>query len=551
MNSLVVGLIGLVLLLLGYRFYGKIIERLWGIDSKRKTPAVENPDGVDYVPARHWSILFGHHFSSIAGAGPILGPVIACCLWGWLPAVLWIVLGTIFIGGVHDLSSLVASLRHKGRSIADVAQDVMSYRAKMLLASFLWLTLILVVAVFAAVGGKTLAVKPQIVIPTFGLILVALLIGFSIYKLKINQVLATIIGIGLLFGLILLGYHYPITMPGEAARNWTIILLIYAAIASVIPVNILLQPRDYLAAFVLFFGLLFGFLGLLIIHPTIHTPAFIKWQATEGTLWPMMCVIIACGAISGFHSLVASGTTSKQLANEKDAKKIGYGSMVAEGILALLAILAVSAGLYWKGGSAPEGLCPGGKGSLVYPVLMKKKGWIVTFGEGYGQLVKPIFGTLGTLVAITMVKTFVMTTLDTATRINRYILEELFSEGLGLRLFKNRYLSTAIVISLAAFLALGNWKAIWPVFGAANQLVAALALIIVTVYLSSLKKAIKYTLPPALFMLATTIGALIYQLIHFIPQKKYLLSSVSIVLLILAFFVILEAVKVFRHRKQS
>ncbi len=537
MNSLVVGLIGLVLLLLGYRFYGKIIERLWGIDPERKTPAIENPDGVDYVPARHWSILFGHHFSSIAGAGPILGPVIACCIWGWFPAVIWIVLGSIFLGGVHDFSALVASLRHKGRSIADVAQDVMGYRAKMLLASFLWLTLILVVAVFAAVGGKTLAVKPQIVIPTFGLILVALLIGFSIYKLRINQVLATIIGLGLLFGLILLGYYYPITMPGEAARNWTIILLIYAAIASVIPVNILLQPRDYLAAFVLLFGLFFGFLGLFITHPTIHTPAFISWQSTQGTLWPMMCVIIACGAISGFHSLVASGTTSKQLANEKDAKRIGYGSMVAEGILALLAILAVSAGLYWKG-----------EGGLVYPVLMKEKGWIVTFGEGYGQLVKPVFGALGVLVAITMVKTFVMTTLDTATRINRYILEELFSEGLGLRLFKNRYLSTAVVIILAASLALGNWKAIWPVFGAANQLVAALALIVVTVYLLALKKPIKYTLPPALFMLVTTIGALIYQLIHFIPEEKYLLAVVSVALLILAFFVILEALRIFIKR---
>lgn len=543
MNSLVIGTVSIVLFLLGYRFYGSRIKRLWAVDPARPTPAVEKYDGCDYVPAKHWTILFGHHFASIAGAGPIIGPVIAVAIWGWGPALAWIVLGSILLGGVHDFSSLMVSLRRQGKSIAEVAHSVVSYRAKMIFATFLWFSLVLVVAVFAAVGGKTLAVKPEIVIPTFGLILVAILVGLMIYKWKIHQAIATLVGLALFFGLIVLGYYYPIDIGANAARNWAMILLVYAFIASVMPVNILLQPRDYLAAFVLFFGLFFGYLGLIITRPVMHAPLFIGWRGSEGSLWPMLCVVVACGAISGFHSMVSSGTTSKQLASEGDAKRISYGGMIMEGGLATLALIAVGAGLYFSKGEGPA--------HLAYLSLVKEKGWIVAFGEGYGQLVGPIFGAFGTLVAIMMVKTFVLTTLDSATRINRYIGEELFGEGLRLKAFKNRYLSTGIIIILAGYLAFGNWRAIWPIFGASNQLVAALALLVVTIYLLATKRPTKFTLIPGIFMFATAITALVYKTIQFIPQKMYLLGTISIFLTILAVFMLFEGVKAARRLKKA
>jgi carbon starvation protein len=540
MNSLVIGAISLFILFLGYSFYGKLAEKLWGADPRRKTPAVEKKDGVDYVPAKNWLILFGHHFASIAGAGPIIGPVIACAVWGWMPAVIWIVLGSIFLGGIHDLSALFISLRHHGKSIGNVAETVINYRTKIIFSIFLWLSLILVVAVFVAVGAKTLEAQPMIVIPTFGLIFVAILVGFMIYHWNLNHILSTIAGIALLSGLIILGYHFPFSLPG-GARSWTWILLLYALIASVIPVNILLQPRDYLATFVLFFGLLAGYLGLLITHPVIHTPAYISWKGTQGPLWPMLCVIIACGAISGFHSLIASGTTAKQLSNERDARKIGYGAMIMEGVLAILTVLVVSSGLYWIKGTGPS--------HLIYPEIMRKEGWIVVFGRGYGELTKPLFAGFGMLIGIMMLKTFVLTTLDSATRIARYITEELFEEGMKIKFLKNRLFSSSIIILFSGWLALGNWKAIWPVFGAANQLVAALCLLIISVYLLSRGKQAAYTLWPGLFMLATTILALIYEAVIFFQSQKLLLGTIATILLLLSGFVVAETVRIIGRRE--
>ncbi len=576
MNSLVVMIFGVTCLGAGYFFYGRIIEKVWAVDPDRKTPAHEFTDGVDYVPARHWTVLFGHHFASIAGAGPIIGPVIAAAMWGWLPALLWIIIGSIFVGAVHDFSALILSLRHQGRSIGDVAESVIGYRTKMLLCSFLWLTLVLVIAVFAAVAGNTLASKPQVVIPTFGLIPVAYLVGLMLYRWKLNQIAATLIGVSCLFALIYWGYHVPVDIKqlgqlsqsvlintagqnvgawiivrlvycynilGQAAGVWTIVLLIYAYIASVMPVNILLQPRDYIATFVLYFGLLFGFLGLLITRPLMNAPAFISYQAKGGPLWPMMFVIVACGAVSGFHSLIAAGTTSKQLALKKDARKIGYGAMILEGVLALLAMICVTAGLYWV---KTEGVGD----NLVYPLLMKKNNWILAFGEGYGQITKPLFGVFGTLIAITTLKTFVMTTLDSATRIGRYVTEELL-DGLVRqkdteRKPANRYLATVFIIVPAMFLALGAWKNIWPVFGAANQLVAALALLVATVWLKRKGKKYWYTAVPTILMFITTIAALLYKIKEFWPARK-MLALVGVILLGLAFLVIKDAIAAMRR----
>jgi len=546
MNSLIVAGIGVLCLGVGYFIYGRVMERLWSVDPSNKTPAATQPDGVDYIAARHWSILFGHHFASIAGAGPIIGPVIAAAIWGWLPAVIWIVIGSIFIGAVHDFSALILSLRHQGRSIGNVAESIIGKRAKLLFCSFLWLTLVLVIAVFAALAAKTLASKPEVVIPTFGLIPVAILVGLMFYRWRINQILATIIGVGLLFCLIYIGYKFPLDIKqlGPPAYIWTVILLIYAYFASVLPVNILLQPRDYLSTFALYFGLVFGFVGLGITRPDITTPVFVNSQGSEGAIWPMMFVIVACGAVSGFHSLIASGTTSKQLGSEKDARKIGYGAMILEGILALLAIICVTAGLYWnKTKGVPD--------NLIYPLLVKQKNFILAFGEGYGQITKPIFGGLGVLIAIIVLKTFIMTTLDSATRIGRYVTEELFRSPSGKNPLGNRYVSTSIIIIPALLLALGAWKCIWPIFGAANQLVAALALLVATVWLWRKGKNYLITGLPALFMFLTTAAALVYKINQFWHAKKILLSGVGVVLLCLAVFMIVEVWRVVKEKGDS
>jgi carbon starvation protein len=538
MNAIFLAIIALFVFLCGYVIYGRLMCRLFDVDPERRTPAHSLRDGRDYVPAKHWLILFGHHFASIAGAGPILGPVIAVIIWGWGPAVLWIFLGSIFLGGVHDFSSLMISIREKGKSIATVAETTLGRRAKIIFSIFLWLTLVLVIAVFAASAANTMSSTPQVVIPTFGLIIVALVVGLLTYRFNLNLFISTAVGIVLLFGLILLGFHVPVS---ASFHFWLFCLLAYAFIASVLPVNVLLQPRDYVASFVLFFGLLFGYLGLFIVHPQIKAPLYVQWHGSQGGLWPMMFVVIACGAISGFHSLVASGTTAKQLANERDARKIGYGAMLAEGLLAILAVLAVSAGLHWRGG--PTG--------LVYPELMRGGNWIGTFGTGYGEIVKPLFGALGMLIGITMLKTFIMTTLDSATRITRYIGEELFGETFGIRLFRNCYFNTFIIIAFALWLALGSWQLIWPVFGAANQLVAALALFVVTAWLLSRNKPTKYSIYPAFFMLLTTVGALLYQFFQFLGHGKFGLATVAFVLLLLAVFMLVEIIRVVHNRRKS
>ena len=532
MNSLIIALGAIVLFWLGYHFYSRAFARIWDIDPSRQTPAHTHYDGVDYVPAKHWTILFGHHFASIAGAAPVIGPIIALSIWGWAPALLWIILGTIFLGGIHDFSALMVSPRSDGTSIANVARDVISRRAKIVFSIFIWLTLILVIAVFVHLCAKTFVVEKRIVVPTLGLIPLAMLIGFMLYDLKFNQISTTILGLAILAGLIILGNFFPLelvkltfkiqnfTLAVGPLQIWSILLLIYAFFASITPVQILLQPRDYLCAFLLFAGVILGIGGVIFSHPVMRLPAFVGWKSAQGNLWPMLFVTIACGAISGFHSLIASGTTSKQLASERDARKIGYGAMVMEGVVALLALLVVA-------GTMTD------IGALKH-ILTKGGGPVAAFGQGFAEVTKPFLGGFGGLVAITILNAFILTTLDTATRIGRYLTQEL----LGI---KNRYISTILVVIFGGALGLsGKWSKIWPMFGTANQLVAALALIVVTSWLLSHGKTIKFTLWPALIMLATTVGALIYQIIHFIKVKDFFLFFVALVLLGLAFYMLLE-----------
>ncbi len=525
MSSLVILFLGILVFYLGYRFYARSIAGLFTIDPNRSTPAVSRFDGVDYVPAKNWLVLFGHHFSSIAGAGPIIGPVIGCVYWGWLPSLLWVVLGTVFIGGVHDFVALMISVMEQGNSIADVAKHSISKKAKVIFSVFVWLALILVIAVFAFLCAKTFVTETKIILPSLGLIPVAMLVGFMVYVKKYSLFISTVAGLGLLACLLFLGERFPIDIGGNAVVIWVIVLLIYAFLASVTPVNILLQPRDYLCAFLLIFGAAAGLLGVLISRPAVLQPAFVSWQTKEGMLWPMMCVTIACGAISGFHSLIASGTTSKQLANERHAKRIGYGAMVAEGIVALLAILAVVSGI--------------NKSGVEVCSLLSAEGPICVFGAGYAGLSKAVLGPHGMFIAMMILNAFILTTLDTATRVCRYITEELMG-------ISNRFLSTFIVITLAGVLAIsGAWNKIWPVFGASNQLVAALALFVASCWLLARKKPTLYTLIPAIFMFVTTIAALVIQFLKYIKEDNYILSLIAMVLMVLAFIMLYEVRRAF------
>ena len=547
MSSLFVAGIALFLLLLGYIFYSRKVKQWVGIDDNQVTPAVEINDGVDYVPAKHWTILFGHHFASIAGAAPIIGPVIACLYWGWIPAIIWVVAGGILFGAVHDFVALVMSLQHKGKSIATVTESVMGRTSKVLFSIFAFLALILIVAVFAAVAGKTLATTPAVVIPTFGLVVVALIVGMMMYRMQINVLLCSVIGVTLLFGLIVAGYYLPIELPvANPVAWWTVILLIYGMVASVTPVTLLLQPRDHLAGAILYIGLFFGFLGLIITRPAMKAPGFVAFSTEKGWIWPMLFVTIACGAISGFHSLVSGGTTSKQLPRMRDARVVGYGAMIMESALAVLAIIAVTAGLHWK--TAP----PGSEG-LIYQGLCEGGNWIKAFGAGYGQLTKVFFGELGALVGITMLKTFIMTTLDSATRITRYMATELFGETFGISFMKNKYVAVIVIGVLSGALALGNWKAIWPVFGAANQLIASLVLIVATVYLISRKHKFLFTAIPAVIMLLTTIAALVYNTYVFVAAEKpsIMLAAINVTLIILAAFLAYTAFVAISRTKET
>ncbi|MBW2459043.1 MAG: carbon starvation protein A, partial [Deltaproteobacteria bacterium] len=484
--------------------------------------------------------------------------------------------GSILVGAVHDYTALVLSAQHQGESVPAITESALGKSARIIFSLFVFLTLILIVAVFAAVAGKTLAVTPEVVLPTFGLIVVAVIVGFLIYRVRLNMFLCSAIGLALLFALIIAGFKFPISLPIEAAtpaeaqaiaaKWWTVILLVYGLVASVTPVTILLQPRDHLAAGVLFFGMVIGFGGVLVSRPAIHAPAVVQFDSSKGWLWPMLFVTVACGAVSGFHSLVASGTSSKQLPTMKDARPVGYGAMIMESGLSILAVLAVTAGLFWK---AP----PAGMSGPVYQEVFSSGGWIKAFGVGYGNLTGELLSALrldglvtmlgvekagtgaalGMLLGITMLKTFVMTTLDSATRITRYITGELFGDTLGIRLLKNKYVATLLVGVLAGALALGNWKAIWPVFGSSNQLIASLVLIVASVYLLQRGRRFWFVAIPGALMLVTTMAALVYQSYTFLTadEPEILLAVVAIVLMALGLVVLFQGIAALRRARDG
>ena len=547
----------LFLYFIGYRFYaGRLDSELIHPDAKRVTPALEQNDGVDYVPSKPL-VLFGHNFASIAGAGPVIGPIIAMHHFGWAITLVWILLGNVFIGAVHDYLTLMVSVRNRGSSIADIAESTMGYRAKAVFAIFLVLAMLLVIAVFGVVAAKTLIAQPEMVFPTFAIIPVSVILGWCIYKKNFNLKMASLIAVLAVILNIYIGFQIPLSLPEEGVMGfsplifWFIVLMIYAGIASILPVQILLQPRDYLSTYILFGSMALAILGLLWIGPELNTPA---WRGAmsegQGPVWPMLFVLVACGAVSGFHSLVAGGTTSKQLANEMQGKIISYGGMLTEGVVAVVTVLLVGGGLYWV---APQG---GGidMTQLGFRETLQSGGWILAFGNGFGNIVHQMLPflsfTFASMIAVLALNTFVLTTLDTAVRITRFLVQE--SLGDKVFVFKNKYVVTVTVV-FAAYLigATDGWQKIWPIFGATNQLIAAVALFVVATWLMAVKKPTQYVLYPAIFMVVTTIGALAWQAYRFFtaPQPNLFLGSTAVVLIGLAVFVGNEGRQALRGRR--
>jgi len=530
MNSSFLIIASLIAFILAYRFYARKITKVIGIDNSKPTPAHTMEDGVDYCPAR-MPVLLGHHFSSIAGAAPIIGPIVAAA-YGWGPVFVWIIIGSIFLGAVHDLSSIIVSIRHSGRSIGEVIEKYLGRSGKILFLIFCISTLILVIAVFMAVVAKTFVAAPATATSSFLYILLALLFSLCINKLKFSFKWTTIVFVPILFFCIWLGVLFPFTIPREgflipginlslSPNNfWVCILLVYIFVASVTPVWILLQPRDFLSSFLLYALIGAGIFGIIFVHPTIQTPIFTEFNVGKiGTLFPMLFVTVACGAISGFHSIVASGTTAKQLNQEKDAVPVGYGAMLIEGMLAIIALItAVKL-------SKPE-----------YLQMLKAKGPIEVFAQGIGSCLSVfhIPFKFGHIFATLAVSAFALTTLDTGTRLCRFCLQELFTSKKKCPITKkkksiDRYSATLICVILGGALALsGEWKTIWPIFGSANQLLAAVALLAVSMWLYHTGRNIWYTVVPMIFMFTVTLSALVVSFYENINDARIIYKQIKI-----------------------
>jgi len=526
--------------ILAYRIYGRFLAKRYELNNSRATPSHSDYDGIDRVPA-HKAVLLGHHFSSIAGAAPIVGPIIAGIAFGWLPVLLWVIFGSIFIGGVHDFSSLVASIRHSGRSVAEIAREYMSGLAYKLFLVFIWLALIYVLTVFADLTATTFVADGGVATSSVLFIGLAIVFGLSINRFKIPLLWASLVFVPLVFAAVWTGQKIPISadivpaiIAGDPKKTWSIVLILYCFLASTTPVWILLQPRDYLSSFLLYASVLGAFLGIFLGGFSVNYPAFTGWSVpNSGTLFPILFISVACGACSGFHSIVASGTSSKQLNKETDAKLIGYGAMLLEGLVAVVALATVA--MVTKGD----------------PLTSKPP--LVVYGIGMSNFLFAlgIPKELGFSFGLMALSAFVLTTLDTATRLGRYIFEELFN----LKGSHVRYLSTLATLVLPAIFVLitlkdasGNaipaWKAIWPVFGASNQLLAGLVLLVVAIWLKKTGKKIGFVIIPMIFMLVMTLWGLVTLLV----QSK--LSPVGIIaaaLLLLAMVLIIEAYKTVRN----
>lgn len=567
MNSLVLVAIGFTAFFLGYKFYSKYISfNLFEINKSISTPSESMRDGIDYYPTKK-HILFGHHFTSIAGAAPIIGPCVAA-YWGWLPAILWILIGTIFIGAVHDLGALVLSVKEDGRSIADIASTVISKRVRLMFLIFVLMLVWLVLAVFAMAIADLFVSVPTSVIPINVQIIIALAVGVLLNKKNMNTLLLSLGSVILLYFFIWVGSNNPVVLSNSAStvelkNYWIVLLFIYSAIASLVPVWVLLQPRDYINSHQLFIGLILLFLGVIVAQPTVSAPAIrpLSDPSTPG-LFPLLFVTIACGAISGFHGLVASGTTSKQLEYISDARMIGYGGMLGEGTLALISTIAAVAGISLVGHAnlPSNGYIADLDWSQYYASWEHASGnKAAAFVLGGGALLMSLGipeSFANTLMAVFVIS-FAATTLDTATRIQRFILGE-FGKAVKVNFLTNKYLATLIAVVPALFLAFWNVEdpasgtsrqagwILWPIFGASNQMLAALTLMVLTLYFWKRRKPVLPLLIPMVALTIVTFSALIVNAISFYGTNDTLFI-LTIMLIILIVWMLFEGlVRVFR-----
>lgn len=521
MNAVVILLVGIAVLVVAYLTYGRWLAKQWGVDPSRSTPAHEMEDGMDYVPAKA-PVLLGHHFSSIAGAGPINGPIQAA-VFGWVPVLLWVLIGGVFFGAVHDFGALFASIRNKGKSIGEVISASMGSRSKKLFLVFAYLTLILVVAAFASIVANTFnatydatgavdiaasTANARTAMISIMFILIAILFGFFVYRRNAGLAVSTIIGVAAIILCMVIGFNWhPLYL---SSTTWMFIIGIYIMVASVCPVWILLQPRDYLSSFLLYFMMIAAVIGIIGAHPTIEMPAFTGFVDTIaptgtslGCMFPALFITIACGAISGFHSLVGSGTTAKQLDREQDAQPIAYGGMLIECALAIISLCAV--GYIWQDYQS---------GTTVVPTAV--------FATGISQMIDKIPFLTGTAditysMLILAVSAFCLTSLDTATRLARYMFQEFWlndktideAEGI-VKVLANPIVATVISVALGIGLGMTGYANIWALFGAANQLLAALGLMAVASWLGSIGKNNKMFYIPMMFMLIVTLTSLVF-----------------------------------------
>jgi carbon starvation protein len=547
MNALLLCLLVYLGFIIAYKTYGRFLGRkLFVLSKKAVTPAHAMSDGIDYVPTKK-EILFGHHFTSIAGTGPIVGPAIGV-IWGWVPALIWVFVGSIVMGAVHDFGALVISARNRGKSIGEVTNDIVSPTSRILFLFVIFFCLVIVVSIFALIIGILFTMYPSAVFPVWMEIPIAMALGYLIYKRNANATILSIIALILMYITVFIGTYIPISMPafiaGSPLVTWLIILIVYAYIASVLPVQVLLQPRDYINAHQLIVAMLLLFLGLVIVHPQISAPAFVSAPKGAPSVWPFLFITIACGAISGFHSLVSSGTSSKQLHSETDAHFVGYGSMLMEGALATIVIIACTAGLgnleAWSA-RYTDWAVASGLGAKLSAFVDGGSTFLTALG---------LSKTLAATILGVFIVSFAATTLDTATRIQRYIVTEL-AQDFKIKFLTKRHAATAFAIITALLLALAKPDGkgalvLWPLFGASNQLLAGLALMVITVYLYKKGKPTVFTGLPMLFMVVMTGWGMILNIINFYKGNNWLLFGINAIIIIFVAWMIIEVINILK-----
>ncbi len=551
MESILIVVGAFLAYLIAYRTYGRFLgRRIFALRTEAKTPAHQLRDNIDYLPTNK-EVLFGHHFTSIAGVGPIVGPAIAV-IWGWLPALIWILIGSIFMGGVHDFGALVISARHQGKSIGEISGNIINPRVRTLLLLVIFFSLLIVLAIFCWIIAQLFGMYPQAVLPVWLEIPIALWLGHMIYRRKAKPLLMGIIAVLAMYVTVIIGAYVPLRMPGLFGLSpltcWVIILFIYAYIASTLPVWRLLQPRDYMNGHELIIAMFVLLIGVFFAHPAMAAPVVDLHPQGAPPIFPFIFITIACGAISGFHSLVSSGTTSKQLANETHARSIGYGGMLMEAALATLVLIAVAAGIgdtaVWSKHYASWDVAHG---------LASKVG---AFIEGSANMIN-VCGMPREIAVCIMgvfVASFAGTTIDSATRIQRYVIAELASDY-KIKPLATRHGATLLAVGSALILALAQAGGeggliLWPLFGTTNQLLAALVFLLLTVYLAKRGKPGIYTFLPMVFMLGMTGIALVSNLNKYLTESKWHLLIIGGIILILEVWMIIEVIINYMFHKQ-